>query len=157
MRNTPLFRYSVLLLAILLCLAVLLLSILPASRAVFGARPVDGSSATLIQRTPFLHAAVHIVVYGALACAVWFALRINAAGTVNKLIGLITLSLFGCGSEYLQHRLYDKLLDITDVLINIFSIAAVFGLLYLWSRFRKRPPEAKLEGEHVAYVLRDIE
>ena len=157
MSNTPLLRYSILVLTALFGVAILVMSVMPVSRTVLGTRPAPGYSASLVERAFVVHILVHILVYGLLACVAWFALDKTNSGAVNKMIALIAIMLLGCASEYLQHRLYDVPLELNDVFTNILSGAAVFGGLAWWARHRKPATEPPLEGEHVAYIMRDLD
>lgn len=157
MSNTPRLRYTVLILAILFSVGVLIFSIAPVNRIELGTRPGVGSTQALIERAAFLHFALHAVMYGILACISWLALDLFAAGAVNKMIVLIMILLLGWGTEYLQHRLYDNPIEMGDVLADILAASLAFGSLALWARYRKPPAQLPLEGEHVAYVLRDLD
>jgi len=144
-------RRLILVLAVLFGLAAAVASIVPIDRIELGTRPRRGANAAEILRAYRVHTAAHIVLFGALAAAAWFAAKAKDDDAApNKLIALVLLLLLGSGTECLQHLVYRTTLEFNDIFTNLLASLSTFGILALIDRSRKR-------RELIAYAMQDLD
>jgi hypothetical protein len=121
----PLTRYLLLAIAILFGASLVVLSIVPVNRVALGTRPSPVSTPLAVQHAAYLHLLVHITVFAILTSVTWLALE----DPIHRVTGLTIILLLGCGTEYLQHAVYDQPVELADVAVNLLTALLVFGLL----------------------------
>ncbi len=157
------WRRSILLLAILFCLAVVILSVAPINRMALGTRAHQRATHADIVKADRIHVSVHLALFGALACVGWFAAQSIAKSprkaVLGKTVALTVVLFIGFFTELLQHLSFRNALEWNDVFTNSVATLCAFALceLIFGSRLnpQPRPQIADANADTVAYVLRD--
>jgi hypothetical protein len=81
---------------------------------------------------------VHIFIFAVTACVAWFAASFAGSGTGGKLAAAGLTFLLGWGTEFLQHWMSGRPIELSDVYTNVLASGAVFLVLGVAWRLRRR-------------------
>jgi hypothetical protein len=127
----------VLILALLFGLGIVVLSVAPINRIAVGTRPGYAAGAAAVHHAAVVHVSVHIFIFAVTAGVAWFAACFGASGMSPKLAGMGLTFLLGWGTEFLQHAMTGRPIELGDVITNVSASGATFLVLALVWRLRR--------------------
>jgi hypothetical protein len=147
-------RAIVLILALLLGVAIVVVSVMPLNRVALGTRSPYAASPSVAHHAAFVHAIAHIVIFAIVACGAWFVADYVDKGLISRMLAAVFAMLLGCTTEYFQHAVYHHAIELNDVFTNVVSSGVAFMLLALVDRLRTKRPDTVNEA---AFILRDLD
>jgi len=128
----------VLILALLFGLGIVILSVAPINRIAVGTRPSYAAGAAAVHHAAVVHVSVHIFIFAVTAGVAWFAACFAARGVGGKLAAVGLTFLLGWGTEFLQHSMSGRPIEMSDVFTNLSASGIMFLVLGLAWRLRRR-------------------
>lgn len=147
-------RTIVLILALLLGIAIVVVSVIPLNRVALGTRSPYAASPSVAHHAALVHVIAHIVIFAIVACVGWFVADYVDNGLTSKMLAAVVAMLLGCTTEYLQHAVYHNAIELNDVFTNVISSGVAFVVLALVERLRLKREDGVSEK---AFILRDLE